>query len=157
MLTNRQKANFYLSLFSFTKVPMIWFCRPKLVAISDEKVEVRIPLRRRTRNHLDSMYFGALAIGADVAGGFMAFQKAQKHNQSISLAFKSVKAEFLKRPEADVHFICQDGALIDAMLDETMATGERVNRTVDIVAMCPSMHGDDPMARFELELSIKAK
>ncbi len=155
MLTSLQKANLYLNMFGFSKVPLIWLCRPKIIAIDEKMVEVKIPLRKRTKNHLNSMYFGALAVGADVAGGFLAMSKAKNQGEKISLAFKGVKAEFLKRPEADVHFVCHDGLLIDQMLAQTMQTGERVNQDVRITALCPTLHGDEPMAEFDLTLSIK--
>ncbi|AYV19890.1 MULTISPECIES: DUF4442 domain-containing protein [Vibrio] len=157
MLSPLQKANFYLNAFGFMKVPLIWLCRPKLLELNEEKVVINIPLRRRTKNHLNSMYFGVLAVGADVAGGFMAMNKAQKRGNKVSLAFKEVEGKFLKRPEADVQFVCSDGRLIDEMLDETIRTGERVNRPVKITAICPSLHGDEPMAEFSLVLSLKAK
>ncbi|ANQ17168.1 DUF4442 domain-containing protein [Vibrio parahaemolyticus] len=155
MLSAVRRANLYLKVFGFTKVPLIWLCRPKIIDIDDKHVEVKIPLRKRTKNHLNSMYFGALAVGADVAGAFLAMSKAQEKGEPISLAFKGVKAEFLKRPEADVHFVCDDGPLIDEMLDYTLETGERINRDVKITALCPSLHGDEPMAEFYLTLSIK--
>ena len=157
MLPSIRKANLYLSSFGLFKVPLIWLCRPKIISLDSDKVEVIIPLRRRTKNHLNSMYFGVLAVGADVAGGFMAMSKAQQRGEKISLAFKSVKGEFLMRPEADVLFTCDDGALIDRMLDHAIETGERVNEAVKIIATCPSLHGDKPMAIFELTLSIKCK
>ncbi|MGR5195403.1 DUF4442 domain-containing protein [Vibrio rotiferianus] len=155
MFSAVRRANFYLNMFGFTKVPLIWLCRPKILAIDDKHVEVKIPLKRRTRNHLNSMYFGALAVGADVAGGFLAMSKAEEQGERISLAFKGVKAEFLKRPEGDVHFVCYDGPVIDDMLQKTLETGERVNQDVKITALCPSLHGDEPMAEFSLTLSIK--
>lgn len=96
-------------------------------------------------------------MGADVAGGFMAMSKAEQRGEQISLAFKEVEGKFLKRPEADVHFICRDGDLIDQMLDKTIATGERVNQEVSITAICPTLHGDEPMAEFKLTLSVKRK
>jgi len=155
MFSNLTKVNFYLNLFAFTKVPLIWLCRPKIVEIDEEKVVVKIPLKRRTKNHLNSMYFGVLAVGADVAGGFLAMSKAKENNKKISLAFKQVEGRFLKRPEADVLFTCTDGKLIDEILKESSDSGERVNRPVRIVATCPSINGDEPMAEFDLMLSIK--
>lgn len=157
MLTSTSKANLYLNLFGFFKVPFIWLARPKILQLDAEKVIVKIPLKRRTKNHLNSMYFGVLAVGADVAGGFMAMSKAQESGKEVSLAFKGVEGQFLKRPEADVHFICEDGKLIDEMLEKTFATGERVNQAVKITAICPSLHGDEPMAEFKLTLSLKRK
>lgn len=156
MLPSLKHANRMLSLFGFFKVPLIWLCRPTILHLDDEKVVVKIPLRRRTKNHLNSMYFGALAVGADVAGGFMAMDKAEGRGVKISLAFKAVKAEFLHRPEADVYFTCTDGKLIDEMLDETLYTGERVSKPVRITCTCPSLHQDKPMAEFDLTLSVKA-
>ncbi|MBW3696993.1 DUF4442 domain-containing protein [Vibrio sp. T187] len=155
MFNPLQKANLYLALFGFFKVPFIWLCRPKILQLDEQKVEVKIPLKRRTKNHLNSMYFGVLAVGADVAGGFLAMHKAEKQGEKISLAFKGVTGEFLKRPEADVHFTCLDGGLIDDMLETTMKTGERINQPVTIIATCPSLHGDEPMAKFSLTLSIR--
>lgn len=116
---------------------------------------MRIPLKRRNKNHLNSMYFGVLAVGADVAGGYMAMHKANQRGKSVSLAFKSVRGEFHKRPEAAVHFHCVEGEKIDRMLDETARTGERVNQEVHIIATCPTLHGDEPMAEFWLTLSLK--
>lgn len=155
MLSPLAKANLYLNLFAFTKVPLIWICRPKILEMDKEKVIVKIPLRRKTKNHLNSMYFGVLAVGADVAGGFLAMSKAQESGRKISLAFKEVEGQFLKRPEADVIFTCEDGRLIDDMLDEAISSGERINKAVKIVATCPSIGGNDPMAIFSLTLSIK--
>ena len=41
------------------------------------------------------------------------------------------------------------------MLDETISTGQRVNQQVKITAICPKLHGDEPMAEFLLTLSLK--
>ena len=48
MLSALRRANLYLNLFGFSKVPLIWLCHPKIIAIDSKHVEVRIPLRRRT-------------------------------------------------------------------------------------------------------------
>ena len=101
------------------------------------------------------MYFGALAIGADVAGGFLAMSKAQQSGYTISLAFKDVEAQFIKRPEGDVLFSCDDGKRVDEMLEEAIKSGERVNKTVKIKVTCPSINEHELMAWFKLTLSIK--
>ncbi|CAM4053769.1 DUF4442 domain-containing protein [Vibrio neonatus] len=157
MLSTLQKANLYLAYFGFFKVPLLWLSRPKIITMNEEMVEIKIPLKRRTKNHLNSMYLGALVVGADVAGGFLAAMKAKDQGRKISLAFKGLNAEFFMRPESDVHFICHDGPLIDQMLAETIATGKRVNKDMRVIALCPTLHGDKPMAQFDIMLSLKAK
>ena len=106
-----------IRLFGIGKIPLIYFCRPTVVKISDKSMEVKIKLRRRTRNHLNSMYFGVLAVGADVTGGFLAMKFIQGSKSKITLIFKDFHAEFLKRAEGDVHFFCEDGAAIQDLVE----------------------------------------
>lgn len=150
------KSTLELYVFGLFKVPLIFFCRPRIVAFDEEKVEVKIPLRRRTKNHLNSMYFGALAVGADVAGGFIAYNQIKRSGDKVSLVFKDFTAAFHKRPEATVHFTCADGALIRKMVAETTVTKERVSELVKITACCPSI-SDELVAEFTLTLSLKSR
>lgn len=85
-----RRSNWMLRWFGLFKVPLIGYCRPRFLHLDAYSVTILIPLRRRTRNHLGSMYFGVLAIGADIAGGALAVYIADKRKFKISLAFKSV-------------------------------------------------------------------
>ncbi len=82
MLSAVRRANLYLNLFGFSKVPLIWLCHPKIIAIDSEHVEVRIPLRRRTKNHLNSMYFGALAVGGGCSWWFSCYEQGARKRRS---------------------------------------------------------------------------
>ncbi|CAM3665218.1 PaaI family thioesterase [Rheinheimera salexigens] len=157
MTTTLRKANWGLKFFAWRYIPLIGFCSPKIVRMDNKTLEVTIPHGWRTKNHLGSVYFGALAIGADLAGAFLVFTKAQNRGVNANFAFKDVQGQFLKRPEAKVHFTSNDGEVIDQMIDESLASGERINRPVSVIVTCPSLHGDEPMATFTLTLSVKAK
>lgn len=153
---NLKQANRELWWFGWRYIPLIGFCSPKIRHISNDSMTVSIPHGWRTKNHLGSIYFGALAIGADLAGAFLVFSKAKTRGVNANFAFKDVQGEFLKRPEAEVWFTSNDGALIDQMIDESLASGQRINKTVTVTVTCPSLHNDEVMARFNLTLSIKA-
>ncbi len=156
MISNLTKANLYLKFFGVTKIPLLWFCRPKIISITNESVEIKIPFKRRTRNHLNSMYFGALSVGADITGGFLAMTCIQNSNKNISLIFKDFKANFLKRAEGDVHFKCLQGEDIIKLVQRTIESGERENMIVHIDAIVPSI-SDDKVAEFDLTLSLKER
>ena len=155
METPLWRANLALKLFSLRYIPLIAYCRPKIVGLDDETLEVRIRRTRRTKNHLGSVYFGALAVGADLAGGFLVFMKARERGVRVHFAFKDVQGEFRRRAEAAVHFTCRDGALIDAMIDEAMASGERINRPATVTVTCPELDPAEVVARFSLTLSLR--
>ena len=141
-------------LFGITRIPLIFFCRPRVVQITETGLEVKIKLNRRTRNHLKSMYFGILSVGADVTVGFLAFKYIRASKSRISLIFKDFKADFLKRAEGDVHFICTEGNEIRSLIQQSEETGKRENIPVHVTATVPSK-SKDPVARFVLTLSIK--
>lgn len=79
----------------------------------------------------------------------------RRSGKKIALLFKDFKANFVKRAEGDVHFICKEGGTVRKMVAETIRTKKRVNETLHIVATTPSVSGDDPVALFELTLSLK--
>jgi len=119
---------------------------------------VRLPLCRRTRNHLGSMYFGALAIGADCAGGLLAMDQIKRSGGKVALVFKSFQATFLKRPEADVYFICEDGPAIRDQVRRALESETRITEPMAIRAAVKLADGTfDPVAEFQLELSLKRK
>ena len=140
--------------FGLTKIPLILLCRPKVVLINNNSIVIMIPLNRITRNHIGSMYFGALSVGADVSGGFLAFDKINKTGIKISLIFKDFSAEFHKRPEGDVYFRCDDGPVIDSLIETISRSGGRAHATITVIASVPSI-SDEPVATFKLTISLK--
>jgi len=150
-------ANRFLLVFGLFKIPLIFYVRPKIVELDNEKIVLKIPLRRRNRNHLKSMYLGALVIGADIASGFLAFIKQRESDKKVSLVFKSIKGEFLKRPMSDTYFECENGKLLDEMIAESTITGERINEN-SVINVITDYYGEKELvAIFELEVSIKVK
>ena len=138
------------------KIPLIALVNPTVIEMEGDRCVIRIPLRRRTRNHLGSMYFGALAIGADVAGGLLAVRLIRERSAKVSLVFKSFRADFLKRPESDVYFVCEEGARIRALVEKTLGSEERHTEPIALRAeVRPASGPAETVAEFVLELSLK--
>ncbi|HAT7073920.1 TPA: hypothetical protein JAN90_14375 [Legionella pneumophila] len=146
---------FFLWFFSHFKVALIGYLKPKLIQLTDNEIVVRVPLTRRSRNHLHSMYFGALAVGADIAGGLHGFYHAKQAKCKVSLAFKSFQAQFLRRPESDVYFICTEGEVVKKMIEESKKSSERINKPIHIKAYINYLTHPEKIADFILELSLK--
>lgn len=152
------KDTLFLRGFGLMKIPMLFFISPSVVELSETRCVVKVPLSRRTMNHLRSMYFGALAAGADCAGGLIAMRLIQSEGEGkVSLIFKDFHAEFLKRAEGDVFFTCEQGEEIQELVRKAIETGERENLAVRVTATVPSRLGDEPVARFVLTLSLKRR
>jgi acyl-coenzyme A thioesterase PaaI-like protein len=155
ILDARAKANLILRVFGATKIPLLGFVGPRIVRLDDMTVIVRIPLNWRTKNHLNSMYFGVLAAGADTAAGYLAVERIRAKGARVDLVFKDFRAEFLRRATGDVEFRCDMGAGIAELVDSAIRTGERRELVIPVVATVPSEDAERPVARFELTLSLK--
>lgn len=108
-----------------------------------------------TTSGLDSMFFGALATGFDLAGGWAAFQKAERLN--VGLVFRDATLQFLKRADGDVHFVCNDGKKIDDALAEISSNpSQRVNVPIEVLAFVPSKY-KDPVATAKMTLSMRKR
>jgi acyl-coenzyme A thioesterase PaaI-like protein len=146
-----------LRLWAFKNIRLISYMRPRVVDLTAGRCEIVLPLSWRTRNHLRSMYFGALCTGADAAAALIGLQASRAAGGRVAVIFKDMRAEFFKRAEADVHFACEQGKEISELISRADASGERQNLPVHVVATVPKLFGSDPVARFTLTLSVKRR
>lgn len=151
------KQTLLVRYFGLMKIPLIFFVRPKIHVLNNEQCALSIPLRRRTRNHLKSLYFGTLAIGADLASGLLAMEMIRRSDHRISLVFKSMEANFLKRVDGDALFTCKEGDKIQTLVQKVIDSGERQHEPINIEVTSPEKYGDEILAQFTLVLSLKQK
>ena len=153
----KMRNTFLLRTFGLVKIPLLFSVQPTVLELSDERTVVRIKLSRWTRNHWGSMYFGTLAMGADCAVGMMAMHHIWKNKaQKVQLIFKDFRANFLKRPDGHVLFICEEGNQTKTAVLAARDGGERQNVTIKARAVVES-NPEEPVATFELTLSLKRK
>ncbi len=140
------------------RIPMILFVAPRVLSLDADGCDLEIPLTWRTRNRLiGAMYFGALCVGADLAGGLPAAKIMLSRYPKMKLVFGDMRAEFLKRADGDVVFRNRDGRRVADAVERAAASGERVTIPLDVVATVPRRYGDEPVARFAMSLSLKLK
>lgn len=155
---NIRNYRFKLWLLSRFRIPLIGLCRPKLLELTDEKIAIQLPLYFFTKNHYGSMYFGAQAVGADLAAGYLGYAICEERRLHSGLVFKDFKAEFLKRPESDVCFVCTQGREVKQQIDESLATGVRITRDITVDAFTNyNTPGEELVSRFTLGLSLKVQ
>jgi hypothetical protein len=138
------------------RIPMILFTGPRVQRLDAEGCDLLIPLGWRTRNQLiGAMYFGALCVGADLAGGLPAAKLMLSRYPKMKLVFGEFRAEFLKRADGDVLFTNRQGREIAAGVERAAETGERVTMPLEVLAFVPKKYGDEPVCRFSMTLSLK--
>ncbi len=152
------KETLFVRAFALAKVPLLFLTRPRVVEMTDDHCVLALPFTKVNKNHLNSMYFGALCIGAEATGGVIAMRLLQKLKKGKgSLIFKDFHANFLKRAEGETFFTCNEGIAIREAVAKATETMERVEIPVHITATVPKKFGDEPVATFVLTLSLRVK
>lgn len=157
MNTSRLLDTLGLWTYSAFRLPLLAVLRPRVERLDEGGSRVRVVMGHMTRNHLGSMYFGALCMGAELGPGLLAMRTIRERGNQVSLIFKEFHALFLKRVEGDALFTCTEGADIIRMVDKALAGGERVEQAVKVVATVPSLLANEPVAEFSLTLSVKRR
>jgi acyl-coenzyme A thioesterase PaaI-like protein len=139
------------------RIPVLLFLGPRVERLDERGAVISIPFGWRSRNHVGSMYFGALCAGADLAGGLPAARLIWARHRKVSLVFADVKGEFLKRADGDVRFACDDGPAVAEAVRRADESGERVTLPVNVNCTVPDRYGDEVVARFTLGLSLKRR
>ena len=131
---------------------MIGYCSPSVLKSSTKETKVKIKLRRRTKNHLKTMYFGALCIGADFTAGLLVLNILKKHKSKANLIFKDFQVDFLKRADSNIVFICNDHDIINESVLKNLKFSKRENFTISVDAFNKK---DEIVSKFKLTTSIK--
>jgi acyl-coenzyme A thioesterase PaaI-like protein len=146
-----------LWLFSFKNLPLVFWLKPRVIELTDKRGVLMMPFRRRSKNHVSSMYFGVLSAGADLAAGIVAMRLFHKQKEKFTFIFKDFQAEFLKRCEADTYFTCDQGDLVKEAIEKALQTKQRQNVGLNVVATVPAKYGDEAVCKFKITLSLKVK
>lgn len=148
------KLTAIINAYSAINIPLLAFLTPRVIEATNERSVVRVRLDRRSRNHLGVMYFGAMAMGAELSIALRALTGIADSKQKIDFIFKDFSSEFLKRADGHVHFICEEATKIGDLIARACDSSERLTETFNGYAVVPK-NGDEPVMKYKLTLSVR--
>ena len=93
-------------------------------------------------------------MAAELCSGMLAFGQVYKRNPKVSMLVVKMEVNFIKKATGTILFTCEDGALIQAAINESIETGE--GKT--IVCMSKGKNSaNETVAEFLITWSFKAK
>ena len=102
------------------------------------------------------MYFGALAVGADISVGLFAMSLVKKSGADMLLLFKDLQIEFHQQAEGRTIFSRRDHEKINNRIASVLRDRKRVKEQVCGQAFVPSIN-NDPVGSFKLTVSLKKR
>lgn len=110
--------------YTFFKLPSAWWSGVRLRSIDKERAVATVTYKWFNQNPFKSMFWAVQGMAAELSTGAMVSDQIKESGQKISMLVANNKANFSKKATGKITFTCEDGALIQKALDQTLATGE---------------------------------
>ncbi|MGO1751531.1 MAG: DUF4442 domain-containing protein [Psychroflexus sp.] len=143
-----------LNLFLFLKLPNAWFSGVRLKELSGKHAVSSVKHRWINQNPFKSMYFAVQAMAAELVTGVLVMQAIQKSDKKISMLVAQNTSEFTKKATGRIHFTCQQGHEIEAVIEKCTSTGEGQKIWLESVG---KNENNEVVSTFKFEWTLKVK
>ncbi|MBK8606891.1 MAG: DUF4442 domain-containing protein [Chitinophagaceae bacterium] len=148
------KHPFKFKFFLFTKLPSAYIAGVRVREASEKKCVASVPYKWLSQNPFRSTYFACLSMAAELSTGALAMAHLYKIDPPVSMLVVKVDSEYLKKATGRTYFTCEDGALFEKAIADTIATGEPT--TVKAKSIGRNKEGEI-VAEFYITWSFKAR
>lgn len=142
-----------MRFFFLQKLPSLWIWGVRVKSVTPGRAEVTIPFNWRSQNPFRSTYFAALAGAAELSTGSLGLVAIAGRGK-ISMLVVKFEAQYFKKADGTVTFMCEDGEAIVAVIDRAIATGEGQQITAISTGRLPN---GEVACRMHITWSFKAK
>ncbi len=145
---------FRFRFFLFQQLPAAFFAGLRMKHFDANSCTVMIKYSLFSKNPFKSVYFAVEAMAAEMCSGMLAFGQVYQRNPKISMLVVKLEVNFLKKATGTILFTCEDGAAIQAVINESIATGE--GKTITTSSKGKNS-ANEIVAEFLITWSFKAK
>jgi hypothetical protein len=140
--------------FLFQKLPAAFFAGLRIQYFDANSCTVKIKYSWFSKNPFRSIYFAVEAMAAEMCSGMLAFGQVYQRHPKISMLVVKMEVNFIKKATGTILFTCEDGAAIQAAINESITSGE--GRTLVCVSKGKNS-ANETVAEFFITWSFKAK
>lgn len=147
-------STYQLNTFLFFKLPSAFWCGVRVKSITRQSCTVTVKHRWINQNPFRSMYFAVQAMAAELSTGALVISKIKESKRDISMLVANNKSNFTKKATGRITFTCTDGDLIEAAIQQTIATGE--GQTFWMKSIGVNQKGEQ-VSEMDFEWSVRIK
>jgi hypothetical protein len=136
-------------LFLISKLPMAWIAGLKKLELTSDKAVVGVRYGYWTQNPFKSMYFAVMAMAAELSTGLLVLSQVYKSGKNISTLVYKMQADFNKKAIGKIRFICDDGPLLQGII-------QKEGQTLEMTSIGYN-ENNEQVAKFVITWSMKVK
>lgn len=144
----------YFKFFFLMNLPTAFFAGLKIHHLSAQQSAIQVKQKWFNKNPFKSIYFAVLAMAAEVSTGVLCLGHLYQQKPAISMLVVDMKAAFHKKATGKIIFQCNDGASIQAAVEQAIQT--KTAQTITCYAEGKNQVGET-VAEFWFTWSFKSK
>lgn len=138
----------------FFKIPIAKIAGIKLKNYDGNQAQILVKYGWLNQNPFRSMFWAVQGMAAEFSTGIMCIDKIQKSGQKISMLVVGLEANFTKKAVGKIVFTCDQGKLLDEVLQKAIETKE--GQTLKMRSVGIDEKGDQ-VSEFFFTWSFKVK
>jgi hypothetical protein len=111
-------------LFLLSKLPSAYFAGVRVKEMDEQKCIVTVPYKWFSRNPFRSTYFACLAMAGEMSTGALGMSYLYRRKPSVAMLVVKVESDYFKKAVGKTTFVCEDGNVFRAKINEAIITGE---------------------------------
>ena len=143
-----------LNLFTFFRLPSVWWCGIRVKKIEEAYCEARVVHRWINQNPFQSMFWAVQGMAAELTTGVLIMQAIHESNRKISMLVLNNRANFTKKARGKISFSCDPEQKIAFAMKEL--TSSQKPQTLWLTSKGIDSNGD-VVSTFEFEWTLLLK
>jgi len=143
-----------LNLFTFFRLPSVWWCGIRVKKIEEAYCEARVVHRWINQNPFQSMFWAVQGMAAELTTGVLIMQAIHESNRKISMLVLNNRANFTKKARGKISFSCDSEQKIAVAMKEL--TSSQKPQTLWLASKGIDSNGD-VVSTFEFEWTLLLK
>jgi len=145
---------FKYTLFTFFKLPSVFWTGIRTTKVTDTSCEVSVKHRWINQNPFKSMFWAVQGMAAELTTGLLIMKGIKESNAKVSILVLNNNANFSKKATGRITFSCTQGAEITQLMDELIKSG--TPKTIWMESVGTDEAGD-VVSRFNFEWTLIVK
>ncbi len=145
---------FRYTLFTFFKLPSVFWTGIRIIKIDTDCCQVSVKHRWINQNPFKSMFWAVQGMAAEFTTGTLIMNAIRDSNRKVSMLVLNNKANFSKKATGRITFSCSQGIEVTNLINELIQTGTPKTLWMESEGIDEA---GDVVSRFNFEWTLNIK
>ena len=143
-----------INTFLIFKLPSAYFCGVRVKILEKQRCVTTVKHKWINQNPFKSLFWAVQGMAAELSTGAIIINKVKESKKNVAMLLVKNEASFSKKATGRVYFECNEGSLVDSVIEQAIKSGEGKEVTLNVIGK----NSDNiEVSRFSFTWSMKVR